>query len=57
MLRQLGERCQIPAEQIILLGQSCGGWGPLEAAAWTYPTVGGIIAFAQAYSDPGDRIP
>jgi dienelactone hydrolase len=37
---------KIPVEQIILAGQSCGGWGALEAAAWTYPHIGGVIAFA-----------
>lgn len=54
MPRQWGEQCQIPVEQIILPGQNRGGWGALEAAAWAYPTVGGIIAFAEAYFDPGD---
>jgi dienelactone hydrolase len=37
---------KIPVEQIILAGQSCGGWGALEAAARTYPQIGGVIAFA-----------
>jgi dienelactone hydrolase len=37
---------KIPVEQIILAGQSCGGWGALEAAAQTYPQIGGVIAFA-----------
>lgn len=39
-------RHRIPVENIILAGQSCGGWGSLQAAAFTYPTVGGVVAFA-----------
>src|SRR2546427_9583837 len=31
---------------MILAGQSCGGWGSLYAAAFTYPTIGGVLAFA-----------
>jgi dienelactone hydrolase len=37
---------KIPPEHIILAGQSCGGWGALQTAAWTYPHIGGVIAFA-----------
>jgi dienelactone hydrolase len=37
---------KIPPEHIILAGQSCGGWGALQTAAWTYPRIGGVIAFA-----------
>jgi dienelactone hydrolase len=37
---------QIPLDHIILAGQSCGGWGALQTAAWTYPHLGGVIAFA-----------
>jgi dienelactone hydrolase len=37
---------KIPIEQMILAGQSCGGWGALQAAAWTYSQIGGVIAFA-----------
>jgi dienelactone hydrolase len=37
---------RIPVENIILAGQSCGGWGSLQAAAFTYPDIGGAIAFA-----------
>src|SRR6266571_5078035 len=29
-----------------LAGESCGGWGSLYAAAFTYPTIGGVLAFA-----------
>lgn len=36
---------KIPVEQIILAGESCGGWGALQAAAWTYPQIGGVTAF------------
>lgn len=36
----------VPLENIILAGQSCGGWGALETAAFTYPQIGGVIAFA-----------
>ncbi|MBI2160243.1 MAG: hypothetical protein HYU25_07695 [Candidatus Rokubacteria bacterium] len=36
----------VPLENIILAGQSCGGWGSLQAAAFTYPTVGGVLGFA-----------
>ena len=36
----------VPLENIILVGQSCGGWGSLQAAAFTYPRVGGVVAFA-----------
>jgi dienelactone hydrolase len=36
----------IPAEHMILAGHSCGGWGALQTAAWTYPRSGGVIAFA-----------
>lgn len=35
---------RIPVENMILAGQSCGGWGALQAAA--YPTVGGVLALA-----------
>ena len=37
---------KIPVEHIILAGQSCGGWGPLQAAAFRYPRIGGVVAFA-----------
>jgi len=36
----------VPLENIILAGQSCGAWGSLQAAAFTYPTIGGVLAFA-----------
>ena len=36
----------VPIENMILAGQSCGGWGSLYAAAFTYPTIGGVLAFA-----------
>jgi dienelactone hydrolase len=36
----------VPIENIILAGQSCGGWGSLHAAAYRYPTIGGVLAFA-----------
>jgi dienelactone hydrolase len=36
----------VPVENIILAGQSCGGWGSLHAAADRYPTIGGVLAFA-----------
>lgn len=36
----------VPLENIILAGQSCGGWGSLQAAAFSYPTLGGVLAFA-----------
>ncbi len=36
----------VPLENIILAGQSCGGWGSLQAGAFTYPTLGGVIGFA-----------
>jgi hypothetical protein len=36
----------VPLENIILAGQSCGGWGSLQAAAFTYPQLGGVIGFA-----------
>jgi len=39
-------RLRIPVENIILVGQSCGGWGSLQAAAFTYPNIGGVLAFA-----------
>ena len=39
-------RDSVPLENIILVGQSCGGWGSLQAAAFTYPGVGGVVAFA-----------
>ncbi len=37
---------KIPIENMILSGQSCGGWGSLEAVALTYPRMGGVIVFA-----------
>ena len=37
---------KVPIENIVLAGQSCGGWGSLQAAAFTYPNVGGVLAFA-----------
>lgn len=36
----------VPVENIILSGQSCGAWGSLQTAAFRYPDVGGVIAFA-----------
>jgi dienelactone hydrolase len=36
----------VPLGNIILAGNSCGGWGSLQAAAFTYPEVGGVVAFA-----------
>jgi len=36
----------VPRRNIILSGQSCGGWGALQAAAFTYPDVGGVVVFA-----------
>jgi dienelactone hydrolase len=40
------EQQGVPRGNIILAGQSCGGWGSLQAAAYTYPDVGGVVAFA-----------
>lgn len=37
---------KIPIENIIIVGQSCGGWGSLQAAAFRYPRIGGVVAFA-----------
>src|SRR5437879_4682723 len=45
-VEQLRRRDGVPLENIILVGQSCGGWGSLQAAAFTYPGVGGVVAFA-----------
>ena len=36
----------IPLGNIVLAGQSCGGWGSLQAAAYSYPQIGGVVAFA-----------
>ena len=36
----------VPLGNIVLAGQSCGGWGALQAAAFTYPGLGGVVAFA-----------
>jgi dienelactone hydrolase len=36
----------VPVENIILSGQSCGAWGSLQTAAFRYPDVGGVVAFA-----------
>jgi dienelactone hydrolase len=36
----------VPLANIILAGQSCGGWGSLQAAAFTYPEIGGVLGFA-----------
>ena len=36
----------MPLGNIILAGQSCGGWGSLQAAAFAFPEVGGVAAFA-----------
>ena len=36
----------VPVENIILSGQSCGAWGSLQTAAFRYPNIGGIVAFA-----------
>lgn len=38
---------KIPVENMILVGESCGGWASLQAAL-KYPNVGGVIAFAPA---------
>jgi hypothetical protein len=35
-----------PLGNIVLAGQSCGGWGSLQAAAYSYPQIGGVVAFA-----------
>jgi hypothetical protein len=40
------ERQGVPHGNIILAGQSCGAWGSLQAAAFVYPDVGGVVAFA-----------
>ena len=45
-VEQFRRRDGVPLENIILVGQSCGGWGSLQAAAFTYPAVGGVVAFA-----------
>lgn len=37
---------RVPVENIVLSGQSCGAWGSLYTAAFRYPNVGGVIAFA-----------
>ena len=37
---------RVPVENIILSGQSCGAWGSLQTAAFRYPHVGGVVAFA-----------
>lgn len=37
---------RIPIENIVLAGQSCGAWGSLQTAAFRYPDVGGVVAFA-----------
>lgn len=37
---------KFPVENIIVTGQSCGGWGSLQAVAFSYPTVGGVLVFA-----------
>jgi len=47
-VEQFRRRDGVPLENIILVGQSCGGWGSLQAAAFTYPEVGGVVAFAPA---------
>ena len=36
----------VPVGNIIVAGQSCGGWGSLQAAAFHHPGVGGVVAFA-----------
>src|SRR5436309_10715955 len=38
-IEQFRRRDGVPLENIILVGQSCGGWGSLQAAAFTYPSV------------------
>jgi hypothetical protein len=43
---QYFERLGVPRANLILAGQSCGGWGSLQAAAFAYPDVGGVVAFA-----------
>src|SRR2546428_4964401 len=36
----------VPIENIILAGQSCGGWGSPHPAAHTYPLISGVRALA-----------
>src|SRR2546428_1063269 len=45
-VEQFRRRDGVPLENIILVGQSCGGWRSLQAAAFVYPGVGGVLAFA-----------
>jgi pimeloyl-ACP methyl ester carboxylesterase len=45
-IEQFTTRDHMPVENIILAGQSCGGWGSLQAAAFTYPRIGGVVVFA-----------
>jgi len=45
-IEQFTTRERVPMENIILAGQSCGGWGSLQAAAFTYPRIGGVMVFA-----------
>src|SRR2546428_3245360 len=45
---QFRRRDGVPLENIILVGQSCGGGGSLQAAAVTHPRVGGGGVFAPA---------
>ena len=45
-VRWFNQAHKIPIQNIILVGQSCGGWGSLQAAAFTYPNLGGVVAFA-----------
>lgn len=40
------ERRGVPLENIVLAGQSCGAWGSLQTAAFAYPALGGVLAFA-----------
>ncbi len=37
---------RVPLANIILAGQSCGGWGSLQAAAFALPEIGAVVAFA-----------
>src|SRR2546428_8902795 len=38
----------VPIENIILAGQSCGGWGSRSAAAYRYSPIGALVRFAPA---------
>jgi dienelactone hydrolase len=51
-IEQFSTRDHVPVENIILAGQSCGGWGVLQAAAFTYPWIGGVVVFAPTCHGP-----